>query len=277
MFLQKLKAYYKSKRIRLSPYVFNEAFAKKQAIEAQAHTIEVLGLGSSFCARNFNTDMVPNAVNLGTTDQDLYTTDWLFQKYLPTLLNLKKVVFFYGVFSPGHELEKTRSEKTVAIHHYVFGVPYNVDYLPKYKKAYLHRLKKAKRTSLPASGYIPTPQDFNPHPMDLEFRVNSHLKNNRRGTNQTRHLGNICKLCKQKGIALYVVIAPVHKDYIRALKSIKDKTLFKELFALTQKNHIPVLNKLRDKSFKENEFYDCDHLNKQGALHLTQSILNFIK
>ena len=142
MLFQQLKAYWKKKRIRLSPFVFQEAYCKKQGLEANAEKIQILGLGSSFCARSFNTDLVPDAFNFGTTDQDLYTTHFLFKKYLPLMKNLKKVIFFYGVFSPGHELAKTHSEKTVAIHHYVFGTPYPVDYLEKYKKAYLHRLKK---------------------------------------------------------------------------------------------------------------------------------------
>ena len=277
MFFKKLKAWYKSKRIRLSPYVFNEAYSKKQVIESHANTVETLGLGSSFCARNFNTDMIPNAINFGITDQDLYTTAWLCQKYLPTLSNLKKVIFFYGIFSPGHELAKTRNEKTVAIHHYVFGVPYNVDYLPKYKKAYLHRLKKNKKASLSVSGYIPTLKEVDPNPIAPEERVKGHLKNNARGTNQTRHLENIYKLCKQGGVPLYIVITPVRHDYIKALGDKEDSDLFKELFDFTKKNHIPVLNKLRDSSFQEDEFYDSDHLNRKGAIHLTQDIIAFIK
>ena len=199
MILQKLKAYWKAKKIRLSPFVFEESYSKKTALEQHANTIEILGLGSSFCARSFNTDLIPNAFNLGTTDQDLYTTDFLFRKYLPLISNLKKVVVFYGIFSPGHELIKTRSKKTMAIHHYVFGVPYQVDFLSKYQKAYLHRLKKMKNALRSETGYILPKQDVNPQPTDIITRVQSHLKNNNRGTNQTRYLENIYRLCLMGG------------------------------------------------------------------------------
>ena len=73
------------------------------------------------------------------------------------------------------------------------------------------------------------------------------------------------------------MITPVRHDYIKALGDKKDSDLFKELFAFTKKNHIPVLNKLRDSSFQEDEFYDSDHLNRKGAIHLTQDIIAFIK
>ena len=274
--LLKLKLLFRKKRKRLSPWVFEEAYSKKQALESHADTVQILALGSSFCARSFNTDLVPNAINLGTTDQDLYTTDFLFEKYVSSLPKLKKVLFFYGIFSPGHELEKTRSEKTVAIHHYVFGVPYKVDYLSSYYKAYLHRLKKYKKPAS-TSGYIPTKRDFDRHPLDPVMRVGLHMKNNDRGTNQTRHLEHIYKLCHKRGIKLYVIIAPVRHDYTAALSGHTDDELFHELFAFTKKSKVPVLNVMHDKSFKDDEFFDSDHLNRKGAIHMTEIIKRFIR
>jgi len=79
------------------------------------------------------------------------------------------------------------------------------------------------------------------------------------------------------GVKLYVVISPVREDYLKALNGKQDKELFKELFAFTHKNQIPVLNKMRDTSFKNDEFFDCDHLNKKGAQHMTRLISDFIK
>ena len=277
--LKKLKLWWKNKHVRLSPFVFKEAYYKKQGLEAKASDIKILGLGSSFCARSFNTDLIPNAFNLGTTDQDLYTTHFLFQKYLPSLKNLKKVIFFYGIFSPGHELAKTHSEKTVAIHHYVFDVPYPVNYLEKYKKAYLHRLKKIlKFSQIPnKNGYIVPPKEINQNPQDLTYRIQSHLKNNNRGTNQTRYLEQIYQLCKQHHIKFYVAISPVNQSYIDALGDETDEHLFRELYTFTQKEHIPVLNEMRNKSFPDEEFFDCDHLNRNGAIHFTKLLLDFIK
>lgn len=275
--LKKLKLWWKNKHVRLSPFVFKEAYYKKQGLEAKASDIKILGLGSSFCARSFNTDLIPNAFNLGTTDQDLYTTHFLFQKYLPILKNLKKVIFFYGIFSPGHELAKTHSEKTVAIHHYVFDVPYPVNYLGKYKKAYLHRLKKIDQSFETQSGYIPTKDDNDKHPISPIGRVQSHLKNNNRGTNQTRYLEKIYQLCKQHHIKFYVAISPVNQSYIDALGDETDEHLFRELYTFTQKEHIPVLNEMRNKSFPDEEFFDCDHLNRNGATHFTKLLVDFIK
>ena len=277
MILKRIKNWLRRHRKRLSPYVFEEAYIKKQGIEAKADTIQILGLGSSHCARDFNTDLIPNAFNLGTTDQDLYTTEFLFRKYLPNLKNLKKVIFFYGIFSPGHELIKTNSEKTVAIHHYIFDIPYQVPYLSEYQKAFKHRMKKAHKIPPSVSGYLPTDLDVSRHPLNPEVRAKSHLKNNNRETNQTKHLENIYQLCKKAGVVMYVVIAPVRHDYVAALGDETDEHLFRELFAFTNKQHIPILNVMRDSSFTDDEYFDCDHLNRKGALHLTKLVQKFIE
>ena len=94
MFLKKIKIWLKNTRIRLSPFVFQESYYKKKWLEDNAAKIQILGLGSSFCARSFNTELVPLSFNLGTTDQDLYTTHFLVDKYLPLMKNLKKLSFF---------------------------------------------------------------------------------------------------------------------------------------------------------------------------------------
>ena len=276
MIFQKLKAYWKSKRKRLSPFLFGEAYYKKQILENNLDQIKILALGSSLCARSFNADLIPNSINFGMADQDLYTTHWLFAKYLPHMIKLKKVIYFYGIFTPGHELEKTHQEKTMAIHHYIFGVPYHVNFLKKWHKAYMHRLKGIQRATV-TSSYNPPSNNFDTHPANPNGLALAHLKNNNRGTNQTRYLEQIYQLCKTHDIKLYVAIAPVRKDYIQALGDETDEHLFRELFAFTQKEHISVFNKMRDTSFTDTEFFDCDHLNYTGASHFTQLLSDFIK
>ena len=165
----------------------------------------------------------------------------------------------------------------MAIHHYVFGVPYPVDYLEKYKSAYLHRVKKEKHTPQIQSGYIIPQDEKHPNPGETVARVQSHLKNNNRETNQTRYLEQIYHLCQQHKIKFYVAIAPVRKDYIQALGNETDKHLFRELLAFTKRAQIPVLNEMRNPTFTEAEFFDCDHLNRAGANHFTEILLDFIK
>ena len=87
MILKRIKDYWKSKRRRLSPFLFAEAYYKKQILEKNIAQVEVLAMGSSLCARSFNTDLIPHSINFGMADQDLYTTHWLFNKYLPLMNN----------------------------------------------------------------------------------------------------------------------------------------------------------------------------------------------
>lgn len=276
MLFSKIKTLFKIKRKRISPAVFKEYYFKKRALEEQISKIKILAMGSSYCAQSLNTDLIDDAFNLGTIDQDLYTTHFLFKKYILQIQKLKKLLIFYGVFSPGHELEKTHSFKKVACYHYVFGIPYNVDYLIQYEKSYLHHLKKIYMNFKSSTGYLPPDQAFAKKPISAKIRVQSHLKNNQRGTNQTRYLDDIYKICQQRDIKMYVIIAPVRSDYIKALGDRTDKELYHELFEFANKRKVPVMNAMRHPDFSDEEFYDCNHLNAKGAIHFTKLVKEFI-
>lgn len=125
-------------------------------------------------------------------------------------------------------------------------------------------------------GYIPSDNDFSIKQGDTSTLVSKHLKNNQRGGNQTRHLEEIFNLCHQNSIKLYVVIPPARKDYLENLNNHKKEDLYKECFDFTSKNQIPLLDAMNDESFKDTEFFDCDHLNRIGAEHLTELINKFI-
>lgn len=53
--LEIIKNYFYKKRIRLSKNLFAEAFIKNRDIMIDANNISILALGSSVCARSFDT------------------------------------------------------------------------------------------------------------------------------------------------------------------------------------------------------------------------------
>ncbi len=277
--LLKLKQYLKSFRYHISRHVFAEALLKKNGLKRRAHEIEILAMGSSHCTRGFDPNLLKNAYNLGVMDQDLYTTHWLFNHYINSLKSLKHLILFYSMHSQGHELAKTKSFKTMAIHHSVFGVPYPVKEVSKWTRAIKHRFKTFNDTNTnydDFNGYILDVREIRPVP--VEFRVFHHLKENKRPSKQNYHIFDIGKECKKRGIKLCIVIAPVRSDFIKELRksNLSDKDLFDDIFMWCRKNNVPILRELRSSNYHWDDFLDSDHLNPKGAKKLTKKIAKLI-
>lgn len=276
-----IKKFIRSKRHRLSRHLFAESILKKRGLEYRANEIEILGIGSSHCTRGFDTDMLDKAFNLGVVDQDLYTTHWIFDQYLDKLPQLKKVVAFYSIHSQGHELCKTQSFKNTAVSHYVFGVPYHVNWLKQWEKAAKHRFKKFDDSHIDYksfSGYIPEKKNLNVIPMGPEARCAHHLRENKRFVKQNHHLYEMAEECQERGIQFFVVIAPARSDFLKELDRQKanENDLFHDLYKWAKEKKIPVLNELKGKGYEWDDFSDTDHLDISGAKKLTQKIAKFI-
>ncbi len=245
-----IKQFIRSKRRRLSRHLFAESMLKKKGLEFRAKEIEILGLGSSHCTRGFDTDMMKNAFNFGVVNQDLYSTHWIFDQYLDKLPKLRKVVAFYSIHSQGHELCKTTSFKNTAISHYVFGVPYYVNYLNKWKKAAQHRFKKFDDSDVDYttfSGYVLEKKNENIIPTDAVSRWTHHLPENKRFIKQNHHLYEMAEECQERGIQFFVVISPVRSDFLEQMDkaNVKEQELFHDLYKWAKTHNIPVLNELR--------------------------------
>ncbi len=183
-FLKKIKLF---KKRSVGKYLFKEALIKKKGLIHKSEKIETLAIGSSHCALGFNTCVFSNSYNLGNTNQDLFTSYAIFEKVLPHLPNLKNLILFYSVFSPGHELEKTSALKQQAINKYIFKVPYQNQELNNWKRAVKKGYKKFKDTDINYQtffGYWPLEEDrIIPF---QEERAQKHLRENKRNCKQNK-------------------------------------------------------------------------------------------
>ena len=277
-----IKKRLRTMRRRLSKHLFAESMLKRRGIEARLDDIEILGIGSSHCTRGFDSDMIDKAFNLGVVDQDLYSTHYIFDQYIDEFKNLKHVIAFYSVHSQGHELCKTSSVKNTVVSHYVFGVPYNVDYLKKWRRAVQHRFKTFDDSNIDYktfSGYVPEKKNPNVTPPTPEFRCAHHLRENRRIIKQNHHLFKMAEVCQKKGIQFSIVIAPCRSDFLKELEKYHfcDEELFYEVFHWAKENNVPILNELHATDYEWDDFYDCDHLDISGAKKLTKKIADFIQ
>lgn len=74
-------------------------------LNLKINTVETLVLGSSHARVSFIED--EKSINMGIDAQDLYYSYKLLEKYIHTIPNLKNIILYYGIFSPGHELDKS--------------------------------------------------------------------------------------------------------------------------------------------------------------------------
>ena len=98
------------------------------------------------------------------------------------------------------------------------------------------------------------------------------MKNNRRNNNQTEYVKKAAELTRQKKHNLLIVIPPARSDYTKLLPPLEE--LFPDLLPL--KNDIRILSFLNDGDFSDSDFCDTDHLNKNGAVKLTEKIRKYL-
>lgn len=266
------KKIWKKLRRRISPFRFIEIAIKFDEIEKQKDKIQTLVIGSSHAAQGFNPSVYscPNAFNLASVNMDLYTAHQLVSHYLPQMPKLKKLIVFYSVFSVGHELDKGNDTAICSILNHFYHISYPNHDIKRWQRSLNHRIKKYEKQQLipgnKGNGYFPREI---PNVMLASERVQHHLKENHRPTDQTYLLDKIFLLCQQYKVQLEVVIPPCRSDYT-ALITEPTKSLFKSLFSLQNKRHFYIFNFWKSGAFIDRDFFDPDHLTQVGAVKLTQ-------
>lgn len=257
---------------RLSRTFFAEAYIKRALLQEQKEEIEVLAVGSSHCALGFNPHVIPHSFNLGNSNQDLFTAYHLVKKYISFLPNLKNLIVFYSLFSPGHQLEKTSDIKQAAVNYYLFDIPYSLNF-----DAYRHSAKRRFKQMLLQTnsncyyGYIPKGGEPVWSDEITEYRYTRHMRENHRKTNQTQWLEKIISLCKERDVNVIVVIPPLRSDFNKKITEL-DSELFSEVIKISQKENISIFNYRTSPLFNDTDFIDSDHLAINGAIKLTNLI-----
>ena len=232
---------------------------------------ETLVLGSSYAFYGYRAQK--GEFNFGEPSQDLYYSFEIYKKF-SDMPNLKNVVLFYGVFSPGHILEKTKLNTSCEFYKKFLSIPYRYN---KYDSGitekflicdhFLFHKKFHKNMYGNAVEYL----NANIKGEEVKERVAGHLKNNRRQNNQTAFVEKCASLARQKNHAFYIVLPPFRSDYTRLLPPFDE--VFAPLISLLKTDKsVHFLNYLGDADFCDEDFFDPDHLNLNGARKLTPKI-----
>ena len=248
--------------------------AKTIALSQKAEKIEILCCGSSHADYGFCPSAFPqNAFNFGSASQDLRTSAALVEKFSKKIPNLKHVVLFFSVFSPGFYLAKTNEAFRSVVFEQILDIPTPEDSClsEREKKCILNNLRKETGVDpqVDEFGFKDSMPGFN---VSAEERTRTHLRENLRKPDYIRYVEEIVSGFKSN---VLVVIPPARADY-RALLPKKEK-LFASLFELrNSRNNFRIADHFEDCDFSDDDFADTDHLNKNGAFKLSRKILGFL-
>ncbi len=257
--------------------LFNIDIKKHHAYIANQKHIKTLVLGASTARDGFLPEPESD-FNLGTSSQDLYRTYNLYKWCTQTKsTNLKNIVLFFDVFTPGLQLEKTSEAYKAIIYKYLYNIPYAFKLHKKYRKfenSCATHFKSAQ--TITKEYYGQSFYDSVNHKEYVQSIVQKHIKNNQRNNNQIAYLEQLIIQAQENKHNIYVVIPPYRNDYKQHLPD--HKIVFHELYNMLEKhNTVTLLNFLNDNDFNSEDFNDCHHLNKNGAIKLTKKIKNALK
>jgi hypothetical protein len=253
-----------------------QAGAKRVMLEQARDTLETIVLGSSQGDHGFDPAHVPNAFNLCYRSLDLKHCYSLYQRTVTLCPNLKNLVLFYSVFSPGSMLERSPDEAGIGpLFSALFDldVEYQSEPMTGLAQALAQQLQEGMAATLIEeaaqldghAGFLPN--DKGPPPTsDFKARLLSHIKSNYEA-GADYYLVKILALANRLGHGVTIVIPPVTSTYRNTLNT-RSSVLFRELIEAIDlfpwTRPIQVLNAYDDEAYEDSFFIDSDTLDPRG-------------
>jgi hypothetical protein len=250
--------------------------AKRAMFEQACDTLETIVLGSSHGDYAFDPAFLPNSFNLCYRSMDLKHCYSLYQRTITASPNLKNVVLFYSVFSPGSMLERSPNEGDIGpLFSALFDldVEYQSERLTKLADALTQQLQKGMAATLIEeaakldgyAGFMPSYKGA-VEASEFQSRLLSHIKHNYE-SGADYYLLKILGLANRLGHGVTIVIPPVTSTYRNAL-STRSSTIFRELIEVVDlfpwTKPIKILNAYDDEAYEDSFFVDTDHLDARG-------------
>jgi hypothetical protein len=266
----------------------NDLSYKKQLLHSKADSIEILILGGSHTYY----DLVPEQLNkktfnLAYVSQSLELDYLLLNKYIDDLPHLKEVVLMVAYIT----YSQRWNEAEVNWRKYSYYKYYNIvpPFGPKIQKYYpiiftipfKQALKKVNKfmkgeqlLTCDNTGWCfnyeksPEPRNFNLEASEAVLRHENGSMDFQPGI---ACMNKIIELCKKRNIKILLISFPVRPEYIKYLNEAK----FNKMISTSQGFSIsyPLLryyNCSQDPRMTEDDFYDVDHLNSEGARKFTR-------
>lgn len=248
-------------------------FKKKLGIERNKDNIRTLALRGSIADYGFYPVGSRCDYNLGLTSSDLYTAYQLYLRYRIKLKNLNRVIVYLNPASIGFSLIRTNERYRAVAYKYFFGIPYQKDdqIKKRYEKAILRRCRAIADPVLDDDycGF----DEKQGIQAEAANRAEIHLRENRREPDQLAWLLALRDAVVEDGRSFYVVIAPARTDYKLHMPS--REILFKKIYDLEKKG-FNILDFYDSTEIDDSHMADTDHLNRAGAIVLTEMVVKKI-
>ncbi|MBS7786141.1 hypothetical protein KIH23_02430 [Flavobacterium sp. CYK-55] len=274
----------------------NNYTLKQKSIEKQKNQIEVLLFGDSHCLYGLNPKYFSQPTfNLSNVSQTIYFDQLLFNQYVNRLPKLKQVVFCIE-YTNLSQLDNTGDDgwrKFLYARFMHVDVPSINPFDPRnylltltqspYKTRDLIKRYIKKRTILDCDlngwGNNYLQKDRIPAEQVASKRAKIQEDGLTDFTINARRIQEMINLCKQKGIKVLIVSMPQTRVYERYLNPKKLNKIIQTCTSFEQKNPgvAYYLNLFADKRFNDEDFYDADHLNDQGAVKSSEIVNNFLQ
>ena len=266
---------------------------KRDGLIAKSNDIEILIVGNSHA--NYGIDpkyLKLKAYNMAYVSQTILYDKQIILKYLPVLKNLKYVIisidyntlysgfdeardFFYYHYYGINLRDRSYFNQNLSYFFYVFSPSTSV-------KLLLHKTDdyfvNGDAFVNGWEGYDSTNYGFmiEKGGKQKAEHFDDQVKISKEHKYILSEIESLISFLKQKNIVPVLVSAPCYKYFTDNLdnKILEENSLFVK--KLQEKYNLPYLNSLQDTSFRLEDYYDCDHLNKYGAAKYTMKIDSLI-
>jgi hypothetical protein len=262
---------------------------KKARLESSPNA-RVLLLGSSHVLGGLNPDElgVP-AINLAGYSQDLYYDSQLVRQYLDRLPSLECVVFGLSYFSLEYDMEASSEEWRSCYYRRYFGIPHrhlvNEFDLRNYSLVFLYGPGLARQAlfagkDLDLSAFVqangwaenPVPPDLSTVAGGGSERLAAHhgLMHEENLRRNLAVLDELLDVLHDRGIEVAFVTTPVHRSYSANFDPRRESRFHDAIRHLQSSYGARYFDFSNDPRFDARDFYNCDHLNRDGAAKLSR-------
>lgn len=272
--------------LRVIPNVYSY---KNQYLENNSKEIELLVLGNSHAFKGvLAEDLMPNGFNASYISQTLNLDFLIFHKFKSRLTNLKYLVInisYPSLFSSLKENKEKWRLKNYNIY-YGFNESSNIEnYFELLSNSKMYTLSRFKGYYFDKLNTI----SCSKYGDELSSLTNNFKKTGveaaARHTNDEllyykgyiAELNEIIEYANLNKIKVVLITTPVYKDYLENLNNKQLMLMNDTVDSIVDYNlNTYRFNYMIDNDFIEDDFYDSDHLNRNGALKLTKKLKYYI-
>ncbi|MDX2285104.1 MAG: hypothetical protein NW241_13145 [Bacteroidia bacterium] len=260
---------------------------KKALLEQQAASLHTLILGSSHTYLGIAPDLLDGpAYNMASTAQTLYYDLFLLERYLDRMPSLRTVMVPVSYSSLGAESDRNPGDYNKSYHYaYFFGTKDFVKPLSA-RRFSLTALFTVKGSVDRAWGYFMEGDsliEFRPDGWFATEEQRDLLKNaaesapfHDRYYDERLHGVNLARLaaivsrCRMRGVEPVLISMPMHPAYMRQVRADRYAYMTQAADSLSRAHGVRYLNFTEDPRFEDADFFDSNHLRRQGAEKLTR-------